>query len=448
MFEKIKGLFSRKSQPKLERKSHNLTASTSFVDYLNGGGNGDLSMYAAVQMYTDAMPFFNAVDVRATHYSQIPIRIKNKTTNEFEQNHPVLDLLSNPNSDISGLEFAIQYSSFFDITGNCFLLATGRIENPPLELMTVQPQNVTFGTGTKFGVLHIPDWIQVTTPSNGLVMMFFAEEVREGDQTVIRFYNHARNQELWHMRQFNPKRNSGNFWGMSRAKPLFLEIQQYLAGNNNNWSMLKRGTRMSLAWVNNRGEELTELQWSRLEEQADKYRGDKNAGATPILDGMDVKDIQSKNTDMQFQQLQEAMVARISMTYKIPLAMVTDGAMTRNNLEVSGLMIYDNSTLPHANYLHDELTRFLLPRYKNAENLVLSFSEFDIPALRPRLLENATKQKALNVNTVDEIRNSIGDEPIGEAGGGEIVYMNSSLIPVGTDFDEPEEDPKILDDVE
>lgn len=423
----------------LEKKNYIAPASinTSFADFLLTGGNSDLSMIAIIQMYMDAMPFFNAIEMRAKHYSQIPMRVFDKIKKDFVDGHPSLELLNNPNADVSGLEFAIEMSSFLDITGNAFVVATGPVEKAPHELVNIPPQNITFGTGTRFGVMHVPDWIQVTTSTNGLSEMFFAEEVREGDQSVVRFYNKLRTAELWHIRLFNPKRNSGNFWGMSKARPIFLEIQQYLAGNNNNWSMLKRGTRLSVAWVNNRGVELTDTQWNRLQSEANKYKGDTNAGGTPILDGMDIKDIQSKNTDMQFKELQESMLVRISIIYGIPLAMLTVGAMTLNNLEVSGLMLYDNATLPHTNYLYEELTRFLLPRYDNSENFKYSFSEFDIPSLRPRLLDNATKQKALNVNTINEIRTIIGDDDATE--GGDIVYITSSLVPAGTDFlEDPE----------
>jgi HK97 family phage portal protein len=442
------GYLSKQHDVTLEKKSNNIiTSQLAFADFLMNGNNGDLSAFAAIQMYSDSMPFYNAVDMRARHYSQIPIRLFDKVKDEFIDNHPVLDLLKNPNADISGLEFSYSYVSFFDITGNNFILATGRVDRPPLELINIPPQNITFGTSTKFSILNVPDWIQMTATSSGISDMFFAEEVREGNQTSIRFYNVGRDRELWHMRLFNPKRNSGNFWGMSRAKPIFLEIQQYLSGNNNNWSILKRGSRMSVAWVNNRGEELTEVQWNRLQEQADKYKGDTNAGGTPILDGMDIKDIQSKNTDMQFKELQEAMLSRISVVYGIPLAMLLDKSMTLNNLETSGLLLYDNAVMPLAVYLYDELTRFLLPRYKDTENLIFKFSESDVPVLRPRVLENAKRQRELNVNTINEIRTAIGDQPLDE--GGDVVFISATLVPAGVDLGEDDEPTdSLLDDEE
>lgn len=423
----------------LEQKSHgNIIMSgsgLSFADALANGNHGDLSAFAAIQMYRDAMPFFNAVDMRARHYSQIPIRVLDESKKEFVE-HPVLSLLKNPNSDIAGLEFSYSCASFFDVTGNNFILATGRVDKPPLELIMIPPQGVTFGSGQKFGRLNVPDWIQIG--GNQSSEQYFAEEIREGAQSVIRYYNRNKDGELWHMRQFNPRRNHGNFWGMSRAKPIFLEIQQYLSGNNNNWSILKNGTRLSIAWVNNRGEELTDVQWERLQEQAEKYRGDTNSGGTPILDGMDVKDIQPRNTDMQFRELQEAMLSRISIVYGIPLAMLLDRVMTMSNLETGQLQLYDNAVLPLTTYKYDELSRFLLPRYPDSDGLKFAFSELDIPSLRPRMLENAKRKGELNVNTINEIRADIGDERLAE--GGDSVFISSTLIPAGldiTDDDEP-----------
>jgi len=69
---------------------------------------------------------------------------------------------------------------------------------------------------------------------------------------------------------------------------------------------------------------------------------------------------------------------------------------------------------------------------------VFKLSESDIPVLRPRVLENAKRQSDLNVNTINEIRTSIGDQPLDE--GGDVVFISSTLVPAGVDLmgdDEP-----------
>ncbi len=408
----------------MEQKSSSFPTS-SFFDFLSAGVNNDLADFVAIQMYMDAMPFFNAVDMRARNFAAIPIRVWDKSKDEFLDDHPVLELLQNPNADTTQLEFLYQYASYFDITGNAYLFAGGRVNAPPLELATVPSQRTTFGFGNKFGILHVPDTITITSAGQGS-SVFVATEV----DGMIRFYERE-DRELWHTRQFNPLRSSSNFRGMSRAKPIFLEIQQYLSGNNTNWSMLKRGTRLSMAWVNNRGEALTEIQWSRMQEEAQKYAGDLNAGGTPILDGMDVKTIQQTNREMEFKDLQEAMLSRISTVYGIPLALLLDKAMTLNNLETSMLQLFDNAVIPLTNYLYAEMTQFLLRRYKDSENLEFRFNEGDISALRLRIIETTERQAKIGVNTIDETRALLGDEAL-ETGGG-TVLVPSTMVPVGTD---------------
>ena len=425
-----------------EVKSH--VGGTSFADFLHGKGEADLAAYAALRMYAEAMPLFNAIDIRARNYAAVPRRLFDTRKEEFVDEHPLLDLLKAPNADMSGNELQYAFSSYFDATGNAYMVATGRVEKPPLEISVVPSQNITFGQGSeRFGMLHVPANLWLTRSTTGGLEQFFAEEVRgQGSQSTIRYYNKARDAELWHVRQFNPFRSIGRFAGMSRAQPIWLEVQQYLSGNISNLSLLKRGTKLSLAWVNNRGEELTDKQWLRIQAEAEKYAGAHNAGGTPVLDGMDIKEIQAKNRDMEFRDLQTDMLARISTIYGIPLAILLDKAMTLDNMKTAGLQLWDNALTPLVGTLQSELSRFLLNRYPRTEDLELRMNEGDIPALRTRVLDNADVQNKLGVNTVDEIRTSIGDEPL--AKGGDVILVPTSVTPyTGEDPLPPAGEPKL-----
>lgn len=419
----------------MEQKNFIPPQSLSFTEFLVGNGDGDLGAYAAIQLYMKAMPLFNAVSLRAQSFSHIPIRVWDRVNKEFIDDHPSLELMRRPNADVSQTEFFEQIASYYDITGDSFLVATGRVANPPLELATVPPQTVTFGTGKNFGILHVPDHIWVTQMAMGDLKYNATDVIDSG----IRFINSREDQELWHIRTFNPLRSSANFRGMSPAQPVWFELQQYISGNNTNLSLLKRGTKLSLAWVNNRGEELTDKQWSRLREEATKYAGDLNAGGTPILDGMDVKAIQQTNRDMEFKDLQEAMLSRVSTVYRIPLALLLAQSMTLNNLETSMVQLFDNSVLPLTNKIYSELTRFVLSRYKDSENLEFRFNEQDIPAIRSRMIATAKTLSEINVNTIDELRGMVGFEELPV--GGDQVLKPSTLIPIGStdDFDDDDE---------
>lgn len=399
-----------------------------FATFLFNNGHFDLGAHVAMLLYANTMPLFNAIDQRATAFSHVPPRLWDKKTKNFVDDHPVLDLLSKPNADLTRQEFLYEYASYFDITGNAFLLATGDPNRPPGELMTIVPSNVTFGFGSKFGFLKVPDTMRFTSANSGSELFKAEVDIRNDS---IRFINTMGNGEAWHTRQFNPLRSTSNFFGLSKGQPLWLEIQQFLSGNKTNLSMLKRGTRLSMVWTYKGEEPLTAQQLARLEEQAQKYMGDDNTGGTPVLDQIEATPVQQSNRDMEFNDMQNTMEQRINKIYGIPLAKITASAMTLNNLETSQLQFFDDAALPLTSYLYAELTNFLLPRYPDTENLEFKFNEHDIPALKIRIIANAKEQHSIGVNTIDETRTLLGYE--GLASGGDVILQPANLIPVGTD---------------
>lgn len=395
-------------------------SSLSFPEFLAGKGLHQLSAYAAISLYEQAMPFFDAVDMRATAFSEIPIKLWDKKKKEIITDHPVLELLAAPNADMSQLEFLHAFSSFYDITGEAFLVATGRTTEPPKEIMNVSPVNIGFTRASnKFGLLNIPESVFIDS-ANNTARNYKAQD----EKGRLRYLNNTQDSELWHMRGFNPRKNAGNFRGLSKARPIWMELQQYISGNTTNLSMLKRGTRLSMAWVNSSEHELTTTQWERMQQEAQKYSGEQNAGGTPILDGMDVKTIQQTNRDMEFGKLKDSMLSRVANIYKIPLSLLLAETMTLSNLETAILHLYDLAVLPNTKRLYSELGRFLLPRYKDSENLEFVFREADISAVRIRLIDTAKRQGEIGVNTINELRESIGDEKIGEEG--DVILVNST----------------------
>jgi len=404
----------------------------SFADFLIQGGNFDLAAYEAIRLYMSVMPFFNAVDLRARLFAQVPIRVWDKKAEKWIDDHDSAELLAMPNADKTQNEFLTALASFYDITGNSYIVATGRPDMPPLELAAISPQRISFGSGQRFGFLNVPDVIWVNTLGSGGLgrLVFRAQETRNGIVHRATAAGAGEDElQLWHVRQFNPLQSTARFTGMSRASPIYLELQQYASGNTSNLSNLKRGTRISMAWVNNRAEELTEAQWERMQEEAQKYAGDANTGGTPILDGMDVKEIGTKNRDMQFKELQEAVLSRISIQYGVPLALMLSQSMTLNNLETSYLQLYDGAVIPLINVLYPELTRFLMPRYKGSENLEFRFNPHDIEALKVRSTENAKREKDIGATSIDELRAELGRDPID---GGDVVLHPASNVPLGT----------------
>ncbi len=429
-----------KDAPILEQKSFYPVGAVgvSFPDFLSSQGLDELSAFVAIELYRGAMPLFDAINRRATAFSQIPVKVFNTETKKFVDDHPALELLKIPNADLSQEEFLETFASYYDITGDAFLIATGNINNPPLELINFSPVDISFGAlSREFGILNIPASISLTSATGDLRGTF--TPIQTPELKEVRFFNQMDDRELWHVRTFNPLRTGGRFRGMSRARPIWSELQQYISGNRSNLSFLKHGARPSMAWVNKKAGtegELTPLQFERLMQEKQKYEGDFNAGKVPILDGMEVQQFQATNKDMEHKEMLNQMLSRTFNTYRIPISLVLEATMTLNNLETAMLHFYDDAVLPLASRLYNELTRFIMPRYPDSENLIFANSESDIPALRARIVAAAKEQSLIGVNTIDEIRGMLGDEPLKEGGGS--VYLPANLIPLGENTDEDE----------
>lgn len=394
-------------------------------NYLNSlysvanNSNYYLSLDRTLELYEQCSPFFMVIDKIVSAYISVPFVLKDTKTGEFITEHPVLDLLKNPSSGDTEYTFKEQLASSFLITGNCFLLATGNVNNPPLEVYNLSPRFFSTNGIVSNPYSFTPEVFRYSNYKS--VINFTSQETLTG----LRYYKDDI-QELYHIKRFNALQSQTNVFGMSKGYPLMREIEQYVSGNINNISLLKRGARPSMAWVNNRGEELTEQQWERLTEEARKYSGSENAGGTPILDGMDAKELGQSNRDMQFKEMQESMITRIANVYGVPIALLVDSAMTLNNLQTARLLLDKDAVIPLAKRINEDLTRFLLPRYDDTENLEFSIDLTEVESLKPEVLANAQAMASLRVNTIDEIRTEIGYENL-EEGGDELVGSVGSI---------------------
>lgn len=408
----------------------------SFIDYLTYSNQHDLSAYMAVEFYRKVMPFFSAVDMRSTHISRVPCRLYN-SKDENIPSHPLLDLLKAPNADMDGIEFMEQVSSFYDITGEAFIVATGRVDAPPLELICIPPHSVLpASVSPMFGLLNLPEHYQVQTSNGGMLLFYPKQDARFG----IRYLNREGTAQLWHMRAFNPLRNATQHRGMPAAQPLWFDMEQYIAGNVNNISLLHRGSRPSLAWVNKTNVALTDVQWERMKEEKQKYEGALNTGASVLMDGVEPQPLNMTNVEMQFKELQQECYTRISTAYRIPMPLFVQSAMSYNNLQTSMEQFYDNAILPGSSKFRSEFSRFLIPRYKDLQGARLGYNEKEISALAMRRLEQAKKREELKSYSPNEIRVSLGDTEI-LGGGGEFVYRPVGEVPIndgGADVEDSE----------
>ncbi|MCK4786847.1 MAG: phage portal protein [Desulfobacteraceae bacterium] len=389
-------------------------------EYLSSSGYGNVTAWQALRYYEMIAPVAIGIDKIANELKAIQPVIFDKDTQEYSTDNPFLTFLQSPNASISMQDFFKNYGTYYEVTGEVYLMATGNPNRPPLELFVFPPQFVSIEMASD----GFPESYNV---NNGTTTSttFTRKEVNGR----MRYFNGS-DRELWHIKDFNPNASSTNFHGASTLNSVYYEIEQHLSGSRHNLSLLKRGGRLTGA-VKVEGV-LGDVQFERLKgEIQNNIAGADNAGYVPLFEGgADFVEMGKTNRDMDFATLMQSKAESIYTRLNIPLPLITSSAMTMNNLSVAQLALYDNAVLPLLSKLYGELTLFLGARFGLSEDEILSCDPATIPALQSRRLTNLLMQSKLNVLSDNETRSMMGREGYD---GGDSIYKPANLVPVGTD---------------
>jgi HK97 family phage portal protein len=396
----------------------------SFIDYLLNNKKYSLAARQTINYYCITAPLSDGIDRLTTNISSIPPLIWDKKENLFVENHPLEQLLQNPNFEDTWKEFATAFSTFLLLTGDNYMIANSLDMNgEPRQLFIVPPQTVDRNIGLD----------NLTLSYN---VNYGAEPIKynlvktlTGDRYLATLPNGVVS-ELYHSMVLNPLTAYYKIKGKSPIGSLYYEIEQYIASNIHNLSRLKRGT--TLDGVFTYPEKLKDDEYNELKAQVEEYwSGECNAGKPFILEGgLEFQSNPKDNKDMDYDKLDDRLTTKIYNKLRIPLSFISKETMNLANMESSRLRIYHEAVLPWTDHIFADLTKFLMPRYKNSENLIVWYDKGLISALEPERNEQLQAKQKLGVYTINEIRGMDRAEPID---GGQNVYGQASEVPIATD---------------
>lgn len=401
---------------------------TSFIDFLAGNSYHDLSAHVALSYYRKVSPIFDAVDRISDEVSSIEPVLYDKKKEEYITDHPVLELLNNPNAFASGDLFIKELCTYYLVTGNAYLRGTGGINKPPKELFNEHPTTVTITPNNRDG---FPQQYEVTTTVEGKIY----KRVEQG--VDYRFVDPMELGEIFHIKTVNPTASTSYLYGMSRLTPIYYEIEQYLHASVHNLALLKNGATPS--GIMSTEKNLTDDQYQRLlAEMGRFFQGAENAGRPMIAEGgLKYSSMSMNNRDMDFLKLKVDVRDMLYNNFRIPLPFVSREQMTLANMEAAKYIFYDNVILPTFKRLMTDLSLALLPRYGlDPKDYELSYQEESIPTLVQRHFEETKDLNDMGVLTKNEIRLRLGYE---ELEGHDILYQPMNLIPTGAELEEPQD---------
>jgi HK97 family phage portal protein len=411
----------------LQRKVNN-SGVTQGLPLWSTGDKPVLYSSEAVLYYLECAPVATAVDKIAMDVASIPPLIYSKKHKEFICEHPVLELLQSPNTDITFTEFMHSLSSWYLISGNSYINGTGYIENPPKEIRVYPSQSTSI-------IVGIDGYAQnYTARLLGLVDTFNRTEVINYGRSRFRFYANEF-KELYHIRTFNPQVSSNMAYGLSPLNAIYYEMRQYIEAAKYNLSVLERQSKLS-GIFKTKTVLMPEMR-KRLETQMQNmYSGSTNAGRNMLIDGTDMEfqDLMVGGRDMDYVKMREQVTKSIYKALKIPLPLVSEESMTYSNLEGAKILYYKQSVLPLRRRIDEELTNFLMPRYDNKDNdLIITFNEHDVPAMESDRNEQAKIKKDIGIFTPNELRKLFAYT---ELEGGQNLYGKFGDTPIAVDTDD------------
>lgn len=381
------------------------------------------AMRKSIEYYKKVSQYRSIVDKIATSCSHINLKLN--IDDKLIEKHPILNLIKNPNNMTSRQNFFKDLFIHYLTTGNIFIQFNSM---QPNEMYLLPAYNFSINNSSDNTIIQAPKSYQYNY--NG-----YNNEYKLNNDEYL--YKSNIEQVLLPILDFNDQLCE-NYIGIPKTFSLESEFEQWISGNINNLSNLKRGGRIGTAWVN-KGEPYTDEQYNRVVQESKKYDGSGNSGKTAVVDGdVEIRPIAQTNSDMQFQELRKENKIEIANALGYPLQLLLDSSMTYNNLSTAMVQYYDNAVLPVFNDVLSKLNKFFSKTY--GVDIELFYNEYDISPLRYRAIEQTAMKAKIGINTINELRANISDEDIADGDTLLVPSTSTTLDNIDKEFNQLKDD--------
>jgi len=276
--------------------------------------------------------------------------------------HPLLTLLTHPNSEEDGAQFFARWYAFLQCAGNAYMEAA-TAAGEPRALYTLRPDRVAVVPGPRGWPIAYDYTVDGRTTR-------IARDATTGFLPVL------------HATLFHPL---DDHYGLSPAQAAANAIEVHNAGASWVKALLDNAARPSGALVY-RGPDgapaLTDDQHARLKrELEDAYSGATNAGRPMVLEGgLDWKTMSHSPADLDFATTRDVAAREIALAFGVPpMLLGIPGDNTYSNYREANLSFWRQTVLPLVARTSSGLTRWLAPRF--GETLRLSYDADAVDAL-------------------------------------------------------------------
>lgn len=327
--------------------------------------------------------------------------------------HPFLSLIQKPNQMQSRYEFLQALVGYYRISGNGYM-----------ERVMVRGKTVEIYALRSDRMIVLPS--QTGVPKGYKYTVGQNSHTWECDPITGAC-------DIRHIKDFNPL---DDWYGMSPIEAGAYAVDQHNETMIYMQSLLQNGAAPSGA-LEVQGE-LTAEQFNRMKAEInEKYSGSKNAGRAMLLEGGAKWTAMGLSPQaMSIIEVKYSAARDVSLALGVPpLLLNIPGDSTYSNYKEARLAFYEETIIPLAEMIRDELNSWLSDQFGGVK---LEIDLDKIPAIAEKRRELWTMADSSADLTINEKREIKGYDKVV---GGDTVYINTGMIPLTFDLDDPTDDP-------
>lgn len=359
----------------------------------------------AKEGYQQNVIVFDAINKIAKGIASIDFKVfegEGDNKRLVKDTHPLVQLLAKPNPWQAGAEFFESVISYYLISGNTYIEKSYPFTGLEKE---IEPDN---GEPTWLYSLR-PDLMLIDIDKQGRITSYDF-----GITQKIKYIIDEFKSNIIHMKSFHPL---NNFYGLSPLEAAAFSVDQHNEAGKWNQALLQNGARPSgILTINGDdkgGGQLSDDEFNRLKQQfEEEHTHSTNAGRPLVLEGgLQWQEMGLSPKDMDFLNAKNTSARDIAKAFGVPPVLLgLPGDATFNNLETAKVSLWEDTILPLADNLLDNLNQHLSPLY--GDNITINFDIDSIQALAPRRAKAWERLEQTTFLTVNEKRVALGIEPI------------------------------------
>ena len=395
MFERIRSMFRKES-------------ATGRAVYMASGKTANWSQRNnkafAEEGYQKNVIAYQAINKISNAIAAIPWTLFRGET-ELDQ-HPMLALLARPNPMQSGAEFMRAAVGFYMITGNAYLERV-MVGSQPREIYTLRPDRMK------------------VKPGEGGIPSAYVFQISNQTPEIWECDRGTGLCDIRHIKSFNPL---DDWYGMSPLMAGAYAVDQHNESMTWMQALLQNSAMPSGALEMSAEATIGDDEFQRLKAEIDEqYSGAKNAGRPMLLEGgLKWTQMGLSPDDMKVIENKYSSARDVSLALGVPpLLLNIPGDSTFNNYQEARLAFYEETVIPLAHMIRDELNVWLAPLY--GDNVRVETDLDKVPAIAEKRRELWTMANESDDLTINERRELKGFGPIP---GGDSVMVQSSLLPL------------------